>query len=131
MTEYQKQALAKLKFNSDVGTWISLSTSRSISSSIFEEFLMRYDDDLLLKFWSLLNEFLKERKVDEAFFNNLRKNFSAYTNSRAICKRLFLIVPDLCILHAFEWAETQEGSMFWNELHKAWVDKARQIRQTI
>lgn len=115
-----KRRLAQTNGNLPVKTLISYASQDLHDACIMEDFLMRYDDDRTIKCWHAFVDFLQEQNAHDAFFLNLRNFYRGYTNSRAICKLLFMSSERYIISSAFPWGSSKEGFKFWGDMSTKW-----------
>lgn len=63
-------------------------------------------------------QFLKENNAYEAYKVNIINSLGYYLVSnwlKAVC-------ASNAIVHAFSWAETKQGALFWDDIHLKWLD---------
>lgn len=74
-------------------------------------------------------KFLKDHKAYHKYFINLRKSredMYSFLNDLVMNDR-----AQELIVYAFGWASTEEGCMFWSNLHQKWVSIAHTLRDSI
>ena len=82
-------------------------------------------------YWFLFIKWLKYNKIFSKFFYYYQNNpfgwknmwFKGYGSLKMTC------VPRLYIFHAFDWASTKEGNIYWQNIDEQWESFYERINQ--
>lgn len=72
-------------------------------------------------------EFLERNNAWENFERAFRNENRSVKEYKASCK----LFKGIELTHAFDWADTKEGSLYWEKLNKKWMKENMSLKKQL